>query len=55
MVISSVGFRSREKISQVSSPGKPDEIASSALFLASDESSFIAGIELSIDGGAAQI
>jgi NAD(P)-dependent dehydrogenase (short-subunit alcohol dehydrogenase family) len=35
--------------------GKPDEIASAVLVLASDESSFITGIELSIDGGAAQI
>jgi NAD(P)-dependent dehydrogenase (short-subunit alcohol dehydrogenase family) len=35
--------------------GKSEEVASAALFLASDESSFITGIELSIDGGAAQI
>ena len=31
--------------------GRADEIASAALFLASDESSFVAGIELSVDGG----
>ncbi|WP_295989918.1 SDR family NAD(P)-dependent oxidoreductase [Rugamonas sp.] len=31
--------------------GRADEIASAALFLASDESSFIAGIDLSVDGG----
>ena len=35
--------------------GKPDEIASVALFLASDDSSFITGIELFVDGGTAQI
>ena len=35
--------------------GSPDEIASAALFLASDESSFVNGIELYVDGGAAQI
>ena len=31
--------------------GKPEEVAAAALFLASDESSFIAGAALSIDGG----
>jgi NAD(P)-dependent dehydrogenase (short-subunit alcohol dehydrogenase family) len=31
--------------------GRPEEIASIALFLASDESSFIAGIDLPVDGG----
>jgi NAD(P)-dependent dehydrogenase (short-subunit alcohol dehydrogenase family) len=35
--------------------GTPEEIASAALFLASDESSFINGIELFADGGSAQI
>jgi NAD(P)-dependent dehydrogenase (short-subunit alcohol dehydrogenase family) len=35
--------------------GSPDEIAKAALFLASDDSSFITGIELFVDGGMAQI
>ena len=35
--------------------GKPREIAAVALFLASDESSFITGIELFVDGGTAQV
>jgi NAD(P)-dependent dehydrogenase (short-subunit alcohol dehydrogenase family) len=35
--------------------GTSDEIAKAALFLASDDSSFITGIELFVDGGRAQI
>lgn len=35
--------------------GKPEEVASAVSFLASDESSFITGIELFVDGGQAQI
>jgi len=35
--------------------GLPEEVAAAALFLASDESSFISGIDLSVDGGMGQI
>ncbi|HXO52414.1 MAG TPA: SDR family oxidoreductase [Mycobacterium sp.] len=35
--------------------GLPEEIAAAALFLASDESSFVAGVELSVDGGMSQV
>jgi len=35
--------------------GTPDEIAKAAVFLASDDSSFVAGIELFVDGGMAQV
>jgi len=35
--------------------GDPEEVAKAALFLASDDSSFVTGIELFVDGGRAQI
>jgi NAD(P)-dependent dehydrogenase (short-subunit alcohol dehydrogenase family) len=35
--------------------GRPEEIASVALFLASDDSSFVNGVELSVDGGMSAI
>ena len=35
--------------------GRPKEVAAAVLFLASDESSFIAGAELVVDGGMSQV
>lgn len=35
--------------------GKPEEVAHAALFLASDESSYIAGAEICVDGGLTQV
>jgi NAD(P)-dependent dehydrogenase (short-subunit alcohol dehydrogenase family) len=35
--------------------GRPDEIASAALFLASDEAGYIAGVDLPVDGGMTAI
>lgn len=35
--------------------GQPEEVAAAALFLASDESRFMTGSEMFVDGGAAQV
>jgi NAD(P)-dependent dehydrogenase (short-subunit alcohol dehydrogenase family) len=35
--------------------GRPEEIAAVALFLASDDASFVNGVELSVDGGLSAI
>ena len=35
--------------------GRPEEIAAAVTFLASEESSFITGVDLAVDGGMAQV
>lgn len=35
--------------------GTPDEIAKAVVFLASDDASFVAGVELFVDGGMVQV
>ena len=34
---------------------RPEEVASAALFLASNKSSFVSGIDLAVDGGLVSI
>jgi NAD(P)-dependent dehydrogenase (short-subunit alcohol dehydrogenase family) len=35
--------------------GKAEEVAAAVVFLASDESSYITGVDLAVDGGMAQV
>jgi len=43
------------KITPLGRTGLPDEIARSVSFLASDDASYITGIELFVDAGQAQV
>jgi NAD(P)-dependent dehydrogenase (short-subunit alcohol dehydrogenase family) len=52
-----VAEQKAEAVAQVPSGriGTPDDLGKAAVFLASDDSAYITGIELFVDGGAAQI
>jgi len=43
------------EIIPLAGPGTTDEIAKAVVFLASDDSSYITGTELFVDGGFAQV
>ena len=56
--LSEVGQQRRKMISATVPLGRlgtPDEIAKAVVFLASDDSSFVTGVELFVDGGFAQV
>lgn len=44
-----------EKLFQLEKLGTPEEVANAVSFLASDESSYLTGVELFVDGGLAQV
>ncbi|WP_333839202.1 SDR family NAD(P)-dependent oxidoreductase [Novosphingobium sp.] len=46
---------SLQQVIPLSRLGRPEEIAAAALFLASEDASFITGVELPVDGGMAQV
>ena len=48
-------IRSVEAATPLGRLGTPEEIAAAALFLASEESSFVNGVKFFVDGGVAQI
>ena len=49
------GARDADEADPARRMARADEVASAALFLASDQSSFITGAELPVDGGMAQV
>ena len=54
-VLTEEGKRMFESLIPRGKMGRPEEIASAALFLASDDSSFVNGVDLSVDGGFSAI
>jgi NAD(P)-dependent dehydrogenase (short-subunit alcohol dehydrogenase family) len=55
---SEVGEQRKKMIATVTPLGRigtPDEIAKAVVFLACDDSSYVTGIELFVDGGFAQV
>jgi NAD(P)-dependent dehydrogenase (short-subunit alcohol dehydrogenase family) len=42
-------------LAPLSLPGRPEQVAAAVSFLASDDASYITGVELFVDGGFCQI
>ena len=58
LVASGAGDQALKRLSAAAPlgrPGTPDEVAKAVVFLASDDSSYITGTELFVDGGFAQV
>ena len=58
MMASGAGDQALKRLSAAAPlgrPGTPDEVARAVVFLASDDSSYITGTELFVDGGFAQV
>jgi NAD(P)-dependent dehydrogenase (short-subunit alcohol dehydrogenase family) len=59
LLASSAVGEQRRKIVSTSIPlgrlGTPDEVAKAVVFLASDDSTYVSGVELFVDGGFAQV
>jgi NAD(P)-dependent dehydrogenase (short-subunit alcohol dehydrogenase family) len=49
------GLKTASNLVPLGRAGTPDEIARAVVFLASDDSSYITGTELFVDGGFAQV
>lgn len=48
-------FTQLERMIPMGRVGRPEEVADAAVFLASDEASYITGIELPVSGGLGQV
>ena len=54
-VLTEEGRRMFESVIPRGTMGRPEEIAAAALFLASDDSSFVNGVDLAVDGGLSAV
>jgi len=54
-VLTDEGRRMFESVIPRGTMGRPEEIAAAALFLASDDSSFVNGVDLAVDGGLSAV